>query len=329
MTENSYFDSRTFEEVLLEGQKLKERKKIGGAFLYEDTITYLFSRTNYGKSLFVFQLAYAAATGTSVAACPALQNDCPPMKTLVVDLELDKQVLWKRHGKVLENKNPYLSNLSYVHEKLENKMLIGPYLLEKIEEEAIRRESALVIIDNISKLLPDSLKPDIVTCIISMINNIRKKTGAAILVIGHTTKGNPQFAIQPTDYFGSSMIQNFFSEVSFLDKTNDNKFFLCHSKTKHKELYNTKVPVFKRGEHPVVGVGFTFQKMQNIEKIQLPLFGEQLPDNKVHLRNRRDLKEYTSEIRILFDKGTSVQQIAAIMGVTRPAIYNALHRSEA
>jgi hypothetical protein len=245
-----------------------------------------------------------------------------------VDLELDNKTLSERHGKVLQNNNPLLSNLVYLHEKLENQMLIGHYLLNKIEEEAVNHQAELVIIDNISKLLPDSLKPDTVTFIISMINSIRIKTGAAILVIGHTTKGNPQCAIQPTDYFGSSMIQNFFTEVSFLDTTPDGRFFLCHSKTKHKELYTSKVPVFKRGEHPLVGIGFNYQKMQNIENVQLPFFGQDLPDNKLHQRRRRDLDRFAGPVQKLFKTGESVNEIADMLEVSRSAVYQLIQRSK-
>ncbi len=327
MNENDYFLGRNFEEVLLEGQAAEKIRKIGGAFLYNGTSTYLFSRTNYGKSLLVFQFAYAAATGTSFAPCEALQNDCPPMKTLVVDLELDERTLWERHGTALNNIPPECNgNLIYLHEKLGNMIILGLPLLEIIEEATVRHSAQLVIIDNISRLLPDSLKPETVTKVVSAINRIRQRTGAAFLVIGHTTKGNPQYAIQPTDYFGSSMIQNFFSEVSFLDKTKDGKFFLCHSKTKHKELYaDKKVPVFTRGEHSVVGLGFTFQKMQKIKTIQLPFFWQEIAESNEGHRGRRDLNEFAEDIMDL-SKTTEIERIAKMFQVTRSAIYHVLDR---
>ena len=89
-----YFQDRSIEEVLLAGALLKPRRKIAGAFLYEDTTTLLFSRTNYGKSILAFQFAYAAATGTDLDRCDALCNDCEPMKVLVIhpphDLRLEE-----------------------------------------------------------------------------------------------------------------------------------------------------------------------------------------------------------------------------------------------
>jgi RecA-family ATPase len=313
-TEN-YFESRQFEQVLEHGKNCKERRKIVGAFLYEDTTTLIFSRTNYGKSLLVFQFAYAAATGSSFDSCEVLCNECEPMKVLVVDLELDSRVLWERHGAVLNNKNPWLQNLYYLHEKADKKMMIGFELLDKIEQAAIAHEAKLVIIDNISKLLPDALKPDTATMVIAMLNRIRIITGASILVIGHTTKGNPRVCIQPTDYYGSAMLQNFFNELSFLDMTKDGNFFLCHSKTKHKECFNQTVPVFSRGEHHRVGVGFTFCNLQNLIDIQLPMM---LTPNKSGRSG--NLTDFRKEIGTLLSGGITHAQIAKVFGVSRSAV---------
>jgi RecA-family ATPase len=320
--QSPYFESRKFEQVLEHGKNCKERRKIIGAFLYEDTTTLLFSRTNYGKSLLVFQFAYAAATGSSFDPCQALSNECEPMKVLVVDLELDSRVLWERHSAVLNDKNPYLQNLYYLHEKADKRMMIGFELLDKIEQAAIAHEAKLVIIDNISKLLPDALKPDTATMVIAMLNRIRINTGASILVIGHTTKGNPRICIQPTDYYGSSMLQNFFNELSFLDMTKDSNFFLCHSKTKHKECFNQTVPVFSRGEHNRVGVGFTFCNLQNLIDIQLPMM---LTSNKSGRSG--NLSDFRKEITLLSAGGTTHAQIAKLLGVSRSAVSHFLNNT--
>lgn len=316
-SQNSYFQCRSFDQIVSDGLKANKRRKIGGAFLYENSTTYLFSRTNVGKSLFVFQFAHSAATGTGIDNCEALLNECEPMKVLVVDLELEARDLAERHGTAIKNMKPeHLKNLMYLHEKIENNVVVGFDLLNKIEQEAISHGAKLVIIDNISKLLPDALKPETVTMVISSLNRIRKITGASILVIGHTTKGNPKIAIQPTDYFGSSMVQNFFSEISFIDRTKDGKFFLCHAKTKYKECYDQVVPVFTRDHHPVVGVGFAFESMQLVSDIQLPLaFNADKPSR------RSNMAKFKKEISILDAAGVNRTTIAEMCNVARSTIY--------
>jgi hypothetical protein len=317
-----FFQIRDFPQILADGSKIAERKKICGAFLYQDTTTLLFSRTNYGKSVLAFQFAYAAATGSDFDPCAALCNQCEPMKVLVIDLELDERVLFERHQKVNEDPNPYLKNLKYVHEKIENSSIIGFDLLKKIEEAAIEHEAKLLVIDNISKLLPDAVKPEPATMIISMLNRVRLLTGASILVIGHTTKGNPAVCVQPTDYYGSAMIQNFFNELCYLDKTKDGNFFLCHSKTKHSECYDRTVPVLSRGEHHRVGFGFTFCHLSDISDVQLPFALN--PDKGPRSRN---LSEFKKEISILMGNGISQADIARFCNVNHSSISRILTKT--
>ena len=134
-------------------------------------------------------------------------------------------------------------------------------------------------------------------------------------MIGHTTKGNPRIAVQPTDYFGSSMLQNFFFELSFLDTTRDGNFFLCHSKTKREECYNQTVPVLTRGPHRTVGVGFTFEAMRSVADIQLPF--SLVSSGEIRKRN---LAQFKHEIAILDQAGVKRSRIAELCNVNRSAI---------
>ncbi len=304
----------------MEGIESKDRRKIVGAFLYEDTISLLFSRTNYGKSLLAFQFAYAAATGTQFDPCEALCNDCEPMKTIVVDLELDYKTIADRHRLILKDKHPLISNFIYFHEQLENPLLIGFDLLQRIEEVAWKEDAKLLVIDNISKLLPDAVKPETATMVITILNQIRVKTGCTVLVIGHTTKGNPSIAIQPGDYYGSAMIQNFFHELFYLDKTKDGNFFIAHAKTKHKDNFDQIVPVLSRGDHHRLGFGFTYCYLQNISDIRLPLSLETLKTTR-----QRDLSKFVKQIHDLYSYGNSIKTISEIFGVSHTAISRYIH----
>ena len=325
MRKPDYFRVSNLAEMYRDSLDAKPKRKIGGAFLYENSVTYLFSRTNYGKSILVFQLAYAAATGTSIAACEALHNECPPMKVMVADMELDNQTLMERHRPAFTGLDPsQTDNLLYLHEKAGNKMFIGFTLLDKIEEVALYYGAKLIIIDNISKLIPEALKTGSVTLIIETLDRIRKKTGASVLVIGHTTKIHPKIAIQPVSYFGSSMIQNFFPEISYLDRSRDGSFFLCQAKTKHKECYSDTVPVFTRGEHPVIGLGFNYESLQPISDVQLPF---ELKSEVV--LKKKNLSQLTDEISILHSAGKNAGQIAAAFDVSTRSVYRILEESQA
>jgi RecA-family ATPase len=313
---DNYFHTRPFTDVIEDGSKEPDRRKIGGVFLYENTSTYFFSRTNYGKSILAFQFAYAAATGTCIAPCNALMNECEPMKVLFIDLEMDSKTIFDRYRKAITGADPdRISNLVFLHERIDKKVAVGFELLDKIERAATDNLAKLIVIDNISKLLPDSLKAETVTMVITALNRIREKTGASFLVIGHTTKGLTETAILPTSYYGSSMVQNFFTEIFYLDTTKDGKFFLAHAKTKREECYNKTVPVFTRGEHPRYGVGFTYESLQNVADIQLPTT---LTPEK-HSR-KVNLSQFREELFLLDRGGIKRSRIAEIFNVSRSAV---------
>ncbi len=209
-----------------------------------------------------------------------------------------------------------IANLVFLHERIDRKVAVGFELLDKIEQAAVENRARLIVIDNISKLLPDSLKAETVTMVITALNRIREKTGASFLVIGHTTKGQTETAILPTSYYGSSMVQNFFTEIFYLDTTKDGKFFLSHAKTKREECYSQTVPVFTRGEHPRLGVGFTYESLQAVADIQLPLSAG---TEKTH--KRTDLNNFRYELELLSRNGVKYSRIAELCGVGRTTVY--------
>ena len=312
-----YFQIRPIAQVIEDGKKAKPRRKLIGAFIYEDTNTYFYAPPNYGKSMAVFQFAYAAATGTSVDNCMAMQNECEPKIVLAVDLEMDAQTLYERHEAVVNSTDPeLLKNLIYLHEPVGEKPLFNYDLLQKILDIALDTKAQLIIIDNISKLLPDLLKAEDVTRFIEFVNRVRLLTGASIVIIGHTVKNNPRVAVLQNSYFGTSMLANFFKEMFYLDRTRDDKYFLCHAKAKHKEAYTTTVPVFTLGDHPLVGTGFTFESLMPLSEVQLPLVM-----NPSHGSRRANIAKYKKEISILDNAGVNRTTIAAMCDVARSTIY--------
>jgi hypothetical protein len=315
-----YFLVRPIAQVIEEGRLEKPRRKIIGAFVYEDTVSYFYAPPNYGKSMAVFQFAYAAATGTSFANCEALKNECEPKVVLVADLEMDAQMIFERHEPVINSeKLDLLENLIYLHEPVSEKPLFNYDLLLKILDVAVEKKTELIIIDNISKLLPDLLKAEEVTRFIEFLNRMRIQTGASIVIIAHTIKFNPNVAVLPTSFYGSSMIANFFKEIFFLDQTRDGKYFFCHAKTKHREAYNITVPVLTMGDHPVVGTGFTYEALFPLADVQLPLSTAQIKPSR-----RNSLSNYKDELMILETAGIKRNVIAEICDVNRSTIYRVL-----
>lgn len=315
-----YFTCRTFSQIIEAGAKEPDRKKIFGSFMYEDTNTYLFSRTNYGKSLLVFIIAYCAATGQSFADCKAFLNETHPMKVLVADLEMDAKTLYDRHLKAIEGTNPeLLNNLMYLHENSSTKPAFGFDLLDKIETAAKKHKAKLIILDNISKILPDLLKAEDVAKTIEYLKRIRQNTGCSFLVIGHTTKGDPRTAIAPTSYYGSAALQNFFPEICYLDRTTDDNFYLTHAKTKRAECYMDNVPVMTRGKSSRWGVGFEYETLRPLTDVQLPISINTRPQRKVNL------SEFKTDLQTMVAAGIRQSRIAQICNSSKSNITKILN----
>jgi RecA-family ATPase len=327
-TEPNYFNIRSFDKVINDGIKKRERKQIAGVFLYEDTNTMLFSRTNVGKSLLSFQIAFHAATGTSISdAHPAMVNKCTPKRVLIVDMELEDRDISERHQVAIDGplRNLLIENLAYVHENENAKPLYQFALLEKIEEAAIQHNAELVIIDNITKIAPDLLKSNEVSQVIEVLKRTRQKTNCSFLVIAHTTKGDPRTAINPTSYYGSAMIQNFFSEISFLDATKTpQQFMWVHAKTKKQLCYDQTVPVFLRGAHPQCGIGFNFIQFDERQDIMLP---DTLSGTKKRKKQLTD-NEMVLMLKFLKESGYSDKQIACLCDTSRQNIHKILKEDD-
>jgi len=95
------------------------------------------------------------------------------------------------------------------------------------------------------------------------------------------------------------------------------RFGHWYTKTKQKECYTDTVPVFTRGDHPVVGVGFNYEVMQSLSDIQLPY----ILQPQQNQRRKRDLRNYMKEISILDHSGVSRSTVAEMLNVDRWSVY--------
>ena len=76
------------------------------------------------------------------------------------------------------------------------------------------------------------------------------------------------------------------------------------------------MPVFTRGAHPIVGVGFTFNALMPVSEIRLPFaIGNDKPPR------RTGVEKFRKEIEILQNAGIKQKAIADMCGVDRLTIY--------
>lgn len=314
-----YFKVQSFGECMEAGSKVKDRRKIFGVFCYEDTNTFLFSKTNYGKSIIGFIVAVSSATGSSFNKANCFINECEPKKTLLIDLENDEKEIYDRHSPLLNGSYRDLlnKNLSIVHERPEVPGAFDMELMQRIESLIKEQKPELVILDNLSKIMPDSTQGRDTTVIIDTLKRIKQNTGCSFFVIGHTTKGNTDVRIKDNDYYGSAAINNFFQEITHLDINTDGNFFLRHSKTKKKDVYRDIVPVMVRHDKTLYGLGFEFTALCNYNDIALPMMNTGTKSTR-----KVPLSDYSYYIkRIHTDLGMSKSDIAKMLDTSRQSIH--------
>ncbi len=271
----------------------------------------------------VFQAAYCAATGTAFAPCQALMNECGPKVVVVADLENDDFMISDRHAAVLSaTDHLLLENMIYLHEPVGIAPLFNYDLLQKILDVAMEKKAEVIIVDNISKLASDLLHPEQTTRFIECLERIRLLTGAALVVVGHTIKHNTTLAVQPTSYYGTSMLIDYFKEMFYLDRTKQGNYFLAQVKSKHRETYKTEVPVFSFGDHPVLGTGFDFLALKSLSDIQLPLSLAAPSQGR-----KNNLARYQRELMLMEQAGIKRSIIAEICDVSRGTISKILDKA--
>jgi RecA-family ATPase len=299
-------------EMIAEAESTPERVKLFGSFVRTGYNTLFFSQTNYGKSALAFQIAYHITKGSSISSDDTFINQAEPKKVLYYDAELDAKTFYDRYGAALKKLNPKM--FLYVLEQKTGKILMGAELIDELTRLALMLGAEFIILDNLSKILPDTVDAKQSTEIIEKLKQSRIKTGADWLVVGHTTKTSKAQCIKDTDYHGSAMIQNFFLEIFYLDETNDGRFFLRHAKCKNDDGFIDKVPVLDRKIIDAYGLGFEFVSVEPYSSVKKA----DILTNENH--SDRKIKDFEKEFKILYENGIGISRMAILANCHRKTI---------
>jgi len=143
-----------------------------------------------GKSWFVLQLALAFCTGTEWAGL-----SCTKGKVLLIDNELHKETISKRIKTVADAMGipeycTDLGNLDIYPQRGDEKdlRLIAPTVKQETDE-----KFDVIIIDALYKALPKDVDENSngqITDVYSHLDRLARSTGAAVILVHHTSKGN-------------------------------------------------------------------------------------------------------------------------------------------
>jgi hypothetical protein len=223
------------------------RRMICGSLLRESDVAFLFGGEGTSKSVLAFQIGEAAASGQNLFQSELFRNECPPLKTLIFDFELDYSDLADRygvrHGDTWEFKqfSPNLIRIDVNPEYLDlesaNESMIDA-IKAMIEKEACQ----LAIIDNISWIVSESHDPAIATKFCKRLLNLSRKADCTILVIGHTPKRDTTLPIESRHMAGAKAISNFVTSVIAIGESKQDKFrrYIKHLKRRKGEKIFTE-----------------------------------------------------------------------------------------
>ena len=271
-------------------------------FWYEGEVCCLFSDSNLGKSIYAVQMADQIATTRRV---------------LLVDCELTDKQFQMRYtdsdtgiihifpeGLYRAEINPVTLDVNDYEEKI----------IKNIEAVALRMQTSIIIIDNLTYLCNSSDKGVDAGLFMMKLMNLKKKYGWSLLIIAHTPKRNLSSPITQNDLAGSKKLYNFFDSVFAIGKSakDDRLRYVKQLKVRAGEfLYDSNNIIVYEIEKSSAFVHFEFKEYST---------------EKEHLRERTesDDKKQLKHIKELKAQGKSVREIASLVGLSKSKVWRLL-----
>jgi len=269
---------------------------------YEGEVCCLFSDSNLGKSIYAVQMADQIASIRRV---------------LLVDCELTDKQFQMRYtdsetglihifpeGLYRAEINPVTLDVKDYEEKI----------IKNIEAVALRMNTSIIIIDNLTYLCNSSDKGVDAGLFMMKLMNLKKKYGWSLLIIAHTPKRNLSSPITQNDLAGSKKLYNFFDSVFAIGKSakDDRLRYVKQLKVRAGEfLYDANNIIVYELEKSSGFVHFEFKEYST---------------EKEHLRERTesDEEKQLKHIKELKAQGKSVRDIAALVGLSKSKVWRLL-----
>ncbi|WP_051720027.1 AAA family ATPase [Anditalea andensis] len=202
-------------EWIEEAKKKPIPKKIFGPFWYQEELCILFADTNQGKSLLAVQIIDSITKGSPTLG---LEMELKPSKVIFFDLELTSKQFEMRYAQHDRQNDRLFDHFKF--SDLFFRAEINPYgycesieeyeafLVNEIENQTLKSDTKIIVIDNLSCLISDNEKAKHTTPFLIRLNNLKKMYGWSILLIAHTPKRNLFGPISRNDIQGSKSFIN-------------------------------------------------------------------------------------------------------------------------
>lgn len=201
---------RTANQCLADAENMPIPKMLFSELWHEGELAILFADTNVGKTALAVQIADMTSSGNSGNG---FYNYAPTHKTLYLDFEMSDKQFQKRNSNDYKN-NRIFSEFFYraviIPELVDFESDFENALFQQIEEQIIKYEIRVLIVDNITYLrnqATDSSREALP--LMRVLNNLKKELKVSILALAHTPKRDESTPITLNHLAGSKQLSNF------------------------------------------------------------------------------------------------------------------------
>lgn len=293
------FTTMTANETMEEAKFEKPPRQLWNEFWFEGESCCLFADAGVGKSILAVQIANKIS-----------QTD----KVLYYDLELSSIQFRMRYFDTLSKKEYKFSD-NFIRPKLNRELLKGcednieELVFSAIENDVVRHGVKIVIVDNITWILPAQNPTTAAVKFMRRIDDLKNRLGLSVLILAHTNKRKQTTPIGQNDLSGSKKLINFFDSAFAIGKSvkDDKLRYIKQIKARDTaELY---------GESNVL--------LCSIEKKNsfLQFIKQGNGNENDHLKvSKADKEKEIARIKALHLEGKSVRDIAAIVGMSKSTV---------
>lgn len=236
---NSVFSIKNMIDWKEHANNLPEPRQLIGSLIMEGEMTFIFSESNLGKSIFGVQCSIAIATGENIDLGPGIElvNQAPPKKVLYLDFELGVKLMTNRWGNELHD--------SLFFGKLKRgEILEGnpKEIFDKIRKSAESYGCDTIVIDNASAISSDLEKSENAVLFMKQLSLLSRDDSFTVILITHTPKRLKKDPLTLNSISGSSKLNQLTDAaigIGEVDKDEGGHVYLIQLKNRNdKKHYN-------------------------------------------------------------------------------------------
>jgi len=302
---NNLFVVKTANEWIDEAKNRPIPKMLFSEFWFEGEICILFADTNLGKSILAVQIGNSISTGEHIKD---FKLEALEQSVLYFDFELSNKQFQNRYSIDYANEYKFSPNFKRVEINPDADIpakSFEDYLNDELENEIIRTNIKILIIDNLTYLRNETEQAKNALPLMKHLKSLKKKYDLSILVLAHTPKRDLSKPITRNDLAGSKMLINFCDSAFTIGESSSDKNtrYLKQIKARNTEIiYDSENVIICQIEKPI-----------NFLQFNLVNFGTELD----HLKQFTNEDKEKTKIAVLelADKGVSNVEIGKKLGI--------------